>query len=221
MVPLLLAMASLAEEPAPEAASAPQTWAGHQVTVAVRHVPLLGDIQTRQDVYVVGQATDGPDGVTIVETACRIDLKSTAGLQLVFAPEAVSRLPKPTIAWKPSDDGTLKASWTNGWGRDDVDGDGEPGFLVGVKASVCSGQLEIASNTSFTGTATRVGGGLDGKVHLTIDREILKASNACLAFVPKGSKDEVDGVFSWRPVADGATCESVAAAGAWPATASP
>ncbi len=221
MVLALFALVALAEDSGPGAdLPAPQTWAGHQVSIATRKVPLLGSIETRQDVWMIGEVTDGPDGPVIVETACRIDLKSTAGLELVFAPAAVRKLPKPTIAWKAAPDGTLAASWTNGWGHTDIDANGEPGFNVGVKVAVCSGSLEIASNTSFAGTATRVDGGIDGRVDLVIDREILAASNACLGLVPKVSKDAVKGSFRWRPVDAGATCESLAAAG-WPVTADP
>lgn len=205
----LLAVAALAQAPAPT------LWAGHQVTVAVRRVPLLGAIETRQDVFMLAEVVDRGDALTLVERACHITLVSTAGVTLRFAPAAVRRLPRPTIAFTRASDGVWRAAWRNGWGEADVDGNGQPGFSVGVEARVCSGQLEVASHTQFQATGLRDAAGLRGQVDLQIERDILAASNTCLSLVPRKSRDLVSGAFAYAPAPPGATCEGLDPS-AWP-----
>ena len=203
----LLAVAALAQ--------APTLWAGHQVTVAVRRVPLLGAIETRQDVFMLAEVVDRGDALTLVERACHITLVSTAGVTLRFAPAAVRRLPHPTIAFTRASDGVWRAAWRNGWGEADVDGNGQPGFSVGVEARVCSGQLEVASQTQFQATGHRDDTGLHGQVDLQIERDILAASNTCLSLVPRKSHDLVSGAFAYAPAPPRATCEGLDPS-AWP-----
>jgi hypothetical protein len=190
------------------------TWAGHQVTITTRTVPLLGKIETRQDVWMLSRVVDTGEAITLVETPCNIAIRSDGGVKLSFAPAAVQRIPAPTIKYQASEGG-FSASWSGGWAETDVDGDGKPGFAVRVEAPVCGGSMSVASTTANTGRAVRAEGGLDGTVSIDLDRRILSTSNPCLGLVPKKTTEHVEGTFRFRPVADGATCESLMSAG-WP-----
>ncbi len=103
-------------------------WAGHQVTIATRSVPLLGKIETRQDVWTLSRVVDTGDAVTLVETPCEISIRSDGGVQLSFAAGAAQRIPPPTITYTAGPDGVFTDRWDGGWGEADVDGDGKPGF---------------------------------------------------------------------------------------------
>lgn len=196
------------------AAIAAPTWAGHQVTLTSRKVPILGTIVTRQDVFMIARVTEGPDGPVLVEQPCHIGIQSGRRVALRFDAAAVQRIPAPTIAWHASGEG-YTGTWGGGWGSADVDGDGAPGFLVAVEAPVCGGSMSVATTTRVEGTAVDAGGGLDGDVTIHLDRDILSTSNPCLALVPKHTEDVVTGRFTYRPVADGATCAQLLA-GVWP-----
>ena len=196
------------------AALAGPTWAGHQVTLTSRKVPVLGTIVTRQDVFMISQVTETPQGPVLVEQPCHIELRSGRRIALRFDEAAVRNIPRPTISWSGTSE-SLVATWGGGWGSADVDGDGVEGFHVEVEAPVCGGTMSVATTTQVQGSAHRASGGLDGDVTISLDRDILRTSNPCLALVPKHTEDIVTGRFTYRPVPAGATCESLVAQG-WP-----
>jgi hypothetical protein len=200
---------------AAESEASAVVWAGHQVTVTTRKVPFLGDIETRQDVDMIATVHETAGVYTLVETPCRIAIASDGGVDLAFDEASVRNIPASTITLAPTESG-LAGSWTGGWGELDVDGDGKPGFKVRVHAPICGGSMEVATTTAGVGAATPVdGGGLDGTVDLTLNREILQTSNLCLGLVPSQSSELVHGTFEYRPVAADSTCDSLIAAG-WP-----
>ena len=198
----------------------PALWAGHQVTVVTRSVPLLGNVETRQDVRMLSRVVDAGDPITLVETPCEIKIQSNAAVKLSFPAGAVERIPPPTIRYIAGSDGEFTGEWIGGWDSLDVDGDGKPGFRVRVDAPVCGGSMSVASHTVTRGRATRAGGGLDGSVSIALKRDILSPSHPCLARVPKHPEEAVPGGVADRPVAAGATCSSLLAEG-WPVTAAP
>jgi hypothetical protein len=162
---------------------------------------------------------DTGDQLSLVETPCKIAIRSDAGVKLTFTPEAVQRIPPPTIRYTADPGGALVGEWTGGWAEADVDGDGKAGFFVRVEAPVCGGSMSVATRTTNTGRATRAeGGGLNGTVAIALQRDLLSTSNPCLGLVPKHTNEAVQGVFAYRPVADGATCASLLA-GTWPVEA--
>jgi hypothetical protein len=220
MLPVILALhaatPALAQEPQ-EPQEPRERWAGHQVTVVRRKVPLLGTIETRQDVLMLADVVREGDAVRVIERPCTIAIHSGRAVTLSFEPEAVRRIPATTMLYRPDGD-DLAATWTGGWGERDVDGDGEAGFLVDVDAPVCSGRMSVATTTSGSGTAVPAGGGLDGTVRITLDRRILDTSNMCLALVPRHSEETVDGWFRYRPVDAAATCDGLLREG-WPVRA--
>lgn len=198
----------------PATAHADERWAGHQVTIARRTVPLLGTIETRQDSLILADVHREGDTVVVVERPCTIEVKSGRAVSIAFDPAGVRRIPATTMRYEP-DGGALAATWQGGWHEQDVDRDGAPGFEIKVDASVCSGRMSVSTGTEGQGTATEVGGGLDGRVRITLDRRILETSNLCLGLAPKHTEETVEGWFRYRPVDAGATCESLQRQG-WP-----
>jgi hypothetical protein len=198
-------------------AAAQERWAGHQVTITTRKVPLLGTIETRQDVYMIADVVREGDSLVLTERPCTIGIRSGEKVRLSFNPAGVRRIPDTPIRYTP-ENGVYSGSWTGGWGERDVDGDGQAGFLVQVEAPVCDGTMSIATVTATRGSAIAAAGGLDGNVRIALDRHILDTSNACLALVPKRSEETIDGWFSYRPTDASATCDGLLAAG-WPVRA--
>jgi hypothetical protein len=205
MLALLLVTQALAADPAVDS----QVWIGHQRTVGVRKVPILGNIKTVTDVYVVSKTQDDGGQITFVETPCQIHIKSQGGVRLEFAPDGVRNIPPPTIRFVQTSDKLVAEPWTGGWGQDDVDQDGAPGFRVAVHAPVCSGSLSIGSRTSSNATAVRQeDGSLLGEVRSVIHREVLDWSNACLGLVPRKQDEGATGTFRYVRAEPTATCET-------------
>ena len=198
-------------------ASAAERWAGHQVTVTTRHVPLLGDIVTRQDVYMIASAQRTADGFVIDEQPCAITIRSGTKVRLDFEPAAVRRIPPVHAVWRLAPDG-YRGTWPGGWDTRDVDGDGQPGLKVTVTAPLCNGTMSIATNTRFDGAAV-LGpqDALQGNVSISVSRAILSVDTACLGLVPKRQEEMVRGTFTYVPVDPAATCTSWTRGADWPA----
>lgn len=205
----MLALLAITTALAADLPSQPQVWVGHQRTVGVRKVPILGEIKTVTDVYMVSKAEEQAGQLTFVETPCRIEIKSQGGVRLEFAPEGVRNIPPPTIRFVPTEDKMVAEPWTGGWGHDDVDQDGAAGFRVAVHAPVCSGSLSIGSRTASNATAVRQDdGSLTGEVRSIIHREVLDWSNACLGLVPKKQDEGSSGTFRYVKAEPTTTCET-------------
>jgi hypothetical protein len=193
---------------AAEPVVAPQVWAGHQRTVGTRKVPLLGEIRTVTDVYTIATVEDRGGEITLVETPCTIAIQSGAGVKLAIDPKAVQNIPPPTIHFADQGGALVADTWNGGWGVGDVDKDGSPGFRVAVHAPVCSGSLDIGSDTESNATARRDAGGIYGNVSSTIHRRVLDWSNACLGLVAKEQREPVSGSFRYTPADATATCST-------------
>src|SRR5688572_30920651 len=98
MVALWMVMALAAEPAVPT-----EVWAGHQRTVGVRKVPILGEIKTVTDVYMLSKVEDRGTEIVLVETPCRIEIKSQGGVKLGFDPAAVQNIAPPTIRFVEKD----------------------------------------------------------------------------------------------------------------------
>jgi hypothetical protein len=198
-------------------AQAGERWAGHQVTVTTRHVPLLGDIVTRQDVYMIATAERTADGFIVDEQPCAIAIRSGAKVRLDFESAAVRRIPPVHAVWRTAPDG-YRGTWAGGWDTRDVDGDGKPGLKVAVTAPLCNGTMSIATNTRFDGAAILgAQGALEGNVSISVSRSILDVDTTCLGLVPKRQEEVVSGKFVYVPVEAHATCTSWARTSDWPA----
>lgn len=201
--------------------SAGELWAGQQITDAVRKVPVLGPIHTRTTVTTLATVVHDADGARVfIDRPCRITIDNDHGVKLHFDPAAVRSMPPVTFKFLPTETGFSAGPWHGGWGTADVDSDGNDGIAVRVEAPMCGGTLHIASNTESRATAVTSNAGLTGEIRVTIQREIVKASNPCLGLVDRHQTENVSGNFAWVPVPAGSTCESLETAG-WPAVATP
>lgn len=205
---LLIASSAFAADPEPTVPAAPsEVWIGHQETVGTRKVPLIGTVKSVTHVYTVARVEDRGSEIVMTETPCKIDIQGAAGVRLEYDPAAVTSIPGPTIRFSGSDE-VLVAAWPGGWGEQDVDQDGKAGLEVNVIAPICSGNLDIASDTWTTANARRVGDELVGDVTQQIHRRILHASNPCLGLVSKEQKEAVPGTFRYRKAPAGTTCST-------------
>lgn len=207
--------------PADAVAPAPAAvlWASQQVTVGWRHVPVVGEVASRTTVATLARVVPDGDGWLIVDRPCQIAVRADHGVELVFDPAAVRNMPPITFRFTPTATGFAAGPWAGGWGAEDVDGDGVGGIRVRVSAPVCGGAIDVASRTVSVATGSAgVGGGLSGQISVSITRDILGTSNACLSLLDRHTEEQVKGAFAWVPVPDGSTCDSLSAA-AWPAQA--
>jgi hypothetical protein len=205
---VIAALQAFAGDPDTGVTAAPaEVWIGHQETVGTRRIPLIGTVKSVTHVYTVARVEDRGTEIVMTETPCKIDIKGAAGVRLEYDPAAVTSIPGPTIHFTGSDE-ALVAAWPGGWGDQDVDQDGKAGLEVAVIAPICSGNLDIASETWTTASARRVGDELVGDVTQQIHRRILHASNPCLGLVSKEQKEAVPGTFRYRKAPEGTTCST-------------
>ena len=106
-------------------------------------------------------------------------------------------------------------SWSSGWDDEDIDGDGQPGVTIRVKAPLCGGKLFVASETSSKAQATWSAGQLEGDIQVVVQQEILGATGPCLKLAASDSVDHMQGQFRYAPVPEGTTCDSLPRS-AWP-----
>ncbi|WP_373045685.1 hypothetical protein [Vulgatibacter sp.] len=211
---------SLAAPLAAAAEEAPkrELWAGHQVVVGARDVPVLGDVETRTDSFVLAEVERAADGtLKLVQRACRVAIAPAAGVKVSFLPGAEPKLPPASFALQKKGD-RWYADFLSGWKAEDADGDGKPGATMEVDAPLCSGKLFVTSDsrTKLRGREER--GGLVGETRAISDQKTLDAEGACLKMMASDTRDAVEGTFAYAPVPEGTTCEALLA-GTWPVKA--
>lgn len=202
-------------EPVPRA-DAVVRWAGHQIVTGEQQAPVLGAIRTRTESFLLASAKRTATGWAIEQRACRVEIADVAGASVKMA-RPVELLPAARFTLEAKGAG-LEAGWFALWGREDVDGDGRPGATVIVDAPLCGGTLEVASRTGSFATARPDGEGLTGTIRVRVEQWILGTDGACLGLVAKDTDERMAGTFAYAPVADGASCASLAAA-PWPVRA--
>ena len=215
--PLFAAAAASASPPAaPRATSAemPTLWAGHQVALGSKRVPVLGTLETRTDTFVLARLEKVSSGWRLVQEACRVDFAPVGGVSISMDIDA---LPRSTMNLRARDDGTFAASSVVRWGSEDLDGDGNPGLTVDVDATICAGSLYVSNTSTSDGTARLAPRFLGGHVDTNVRQSILGAEGACLSRMAEDSNEDVAGPFAYVPVSADATCESLERDG-WPVT---
>lgn len=186
-------------------------WAGHQVTLGSRDLPLRGRVTTRTETLVLARARVGAGSIVLDETACAIRF---------------SRVGAVAVSMEARDIPTHRASFTlrdgeywsrsqAGWGDEDIDGDGNPGMTVSVDAPMCAGEIYVAHRATTRSFASRDRDGLRGRSRVSIEQRVLGTSNACLAMGAKDTQEVVRGPFAYVRVPDGTTCDSLIEGG-WP-----
>jgi hypothetical protein len=198
-----------------------ELWAGHQVLVGKRKIPLYGQQETHTENYLLAEVRRTASRIEIRQKVCRIDIRPIKGTLATMKPETVAHMPRSHVVFDEAPDGKLTAApWSHGWSADDIDADGFPGATVHINGT-CSGDVYISSESQTTllsGHATADGASGEESVHLT--QKVLGASGLCLKLVAGDSDEIQNGWFDYRRVPLGSTCQSLAEGGKpWPAKA--
>lgn len=215
---LLVGCVVLAGQPARAWAQAETSsvtrWVGHQITRGQRNLPVIGDMQTRSDTWVVAEVVRTPTSIDIVERACRVRVVESPGAQVTMADAAVRQLPPVRTRYTRRPGGGWQAGpWRAGWDAQDHDRDGHPGLTVTVAAPLCGGQLYLASDVLSLARAELQDGALVGELKVKLGQKILGAEGKCLSVLAADSQEKLWGTFAYVPVAADATCESLAREG--------
>jgi hypothetical protein len=199
--------ATRTDAPAPEV----QWWAGHQVQLGSRDLPMRGRVTTRTETLVLARVRVGEDSLVLDETACAIRFARVGGVAVSMDAGAI---PSHRASWALRD-GEYWSRSVVGWGEEDVDGDGHPGMTIAVDAPLCSGEIYVAHKATTRAFASRIAGGLAGRARVLVEQRVLGTSNVCLGMGAKDGTEVVRGPFAYARVPDGSTCASVLENG-WP-----
>ena len=219
-VVFLLASLFSAEATSAEAAPRIELWAGHEALSGKRKIPLYGEKETHTENYVLAEVHRTPSRIDIFQKTCRVEVSPIKGVTPVMKPETVARFPRAHIVLEKKEDGALSATpWTTSWGAEDIDGDGFPGATVQITGTSCSGNVYVSSQsvTSLLG-GRLTEDGATGEISVRLKQKILGASGFCLKLMAGDSDDTQTGVFAYRRVEPGTTCQSLATR-AWPVRA--
>lgn len=198
-------------------ATLPRMWAGHQVMLGQRTVPLKGTVQTRTDTFVIAQMSRDGELVEFTESACRVRFSSIGGVTVSIDAEAIP--PSRTVyVARDSEPDVWSGRSVVGWSTTDIDNDGHPGMTVRVRAPVCSGELYVSNQSRTRATATLTPERLEGRANVRVRQSVLGARGACLSAVAEDTDERQAGPFAYVPVDDNATCASLMASG-WPVSA--
>jgi hypothetical protein len=215
----LLAVLLLGETPPGETSPA-EVWAGHHILRGMRHVPLHRDVLDETENFVLAKVQRRGDHIELRQTFCRIESKPVKGVTVAFSPAAVFHMPASTVTIDAAADGEAKIrSWDVDWGREDMDGDGKPGATLTVSGTFCSGDVYVSSQSHYTVEQAHLDGhGLSGELTVAQKQKILGASGLCLRAMAGDSSETQKGIFAYRPVPAGTTCQSLAGK-PWPVQA--
>ncbi len=202
-------VASAAPPSTPPAVTA--VWSGRQVVRGTRELPVLGEFETRTDLWVLARVTRQGDRWDVEQTACRITVAKVVGVRASFPQVAVAALPKVKFEITRWADGVLHPTpWFSGWNEADLDNDGWPGITLTVSAPLCSGRLAIASNAYNQGEVRQAndrGLAMDIKVH--VGQRTLESTGWCLKLADEQTNDAFTGEALYEPLPAGSGCEAV------------
>jgi len=216
----LVPFGAMAQAAAPAEAQAERPaeewWAGHQVVVGSRKIPLLGELETRSDTFVLARVVREGEAFVLEQRSCKLEIAKVAGVQVAFRDDMES--PTTRIRFRPEGGRYVAEPWLTAWAEEDVDHDGNPGATVTVDAPICNGLLYVGGRSLTRARAEEHGGTLRGQVLVDVAQKIYGSSSTCLSLMAKDSEDEVRGTFAYAPVPAGSTCQSLLA-GVWPVRA--
>lgn len=211
---LLTLLAASDATPAPT-----ELWAGHQVVVGSREVPVIGALRTQLDTFVLATVTrTAQGGVTLEQRACATRVAPVFSVDVSMSSTAIGRLPTATIVFTPAGDALRAAPWQVGWDAGDLDDDGHPGLSVQVSAPLCSGAVYVASRSRSSATAKLLADGLHGSIEVRVWQQRLGASRFCLTLGDADTEETQRGAFAYRRVASTTRCEDLSPE-AWPVIA--
>lgn len=178
---------------------------------------MVGTLKTVNRSWFLAERRPTADGFELVQRPCGVHFAPVMGVQVALAPAAVQRVPPATLKLARQPDGSFGvAGAKSGWDATDVDGDGKPGVTVQVKAAICGGTLQVASETTTAARLRTVGKALEGQVKVRVKQRILDADGACLKKAAEDTDETHTGWVRLVPVPAGATCKTWQAA-QWPA----
>lgn len=189
------------------------------MVIGARPLPVLGDLETRSESYVLAEVERQGDTIVLRQRACRFGFKKVLGVGVEMSPRTIAQLPRATIRFRPDAGGGLSARpWTISWGDEDIDRDGKPGASVKVSSSLCSGNIYTASRAVTTAEARLTDDGMAGTVVVHNQERVIETSEWCLGSGSKGEVERQTGWFRYVRVDPGSTCASLAS-GPWPVAA--
>ena len=217
----LALMASYA--PAPQAASGASAssgdyalvWAGHQVSLGTRRVPMKGVVRTRTDAFFLGRLERNGKGWKLKRTVCDVRMAPMGGVSVSLDARA---LPPSELVMFFDGEGVFHGRARTEWDEEDLDDDSHPGLTITVDAPVCSGSLYVANRATTETRAHLATRFLGGHAEMHREERILGAEGACLSLMAESTEETIAGPFAYVPVADDATCESLLAQ-EWPVDA--
>lgn len=191
-------------------------WLGHQVVLGSRDLPVLGEIETRTEIFIIAKVQRDGDRIIIDQRACRFKIAPVLGVHASLTEQAVSHLPPTRVVFQRADDGDLVAiPWTVSWGEEDIDLDKNPGSTVRVDSSLCSGELFIASTVKTHARVHFSGDSLQGRIWLNNKERILGASSWCLSAAAQDKEEQQSGWIRYQRVTKNLSCASLKGQ-AWP-----
>lgn len=214
----LFGLVLLAVLAAPDQGGAEELWAGHQVLLGTRKIPILGAFETRTDSFQLAVVEREEDRIVLRQRTCRMEIAPVAGVHVSFLPEGVPKMPPSIIPYVRRGTRWEGGPWLTSWSEEDVDGDGNPGATVVVEAPICGGTIFVAGQSRSTTRATEKQGGIEGEMRSRVGHTILGTSGGCLRLAARDSEEVVAGTFAYVPVPPDSTCESLLAA-PWPVEA--
>ncbi len=213
------------------------TWARAQITTALVHVPIVGELASQTlAVTLLRIEQHGPE-LLLVEEVCRLDTKAPTSLVKTTYPDAFVRAVsgnrrRGRLEW---DGGQIryrepKQAYWRGMREgvpigeplpdhpddprvSDLDSDGNPGLTVKVSGLIDGEIFLVQRSWSELDGVLLSGNRIEGRVHWDSEEQILGASRQLLASKPKKrpAPDQSGNFFRMRRVPNSATCGEVLA----------
>lgn len=186
-------------------------WAGHQVVTGIKKIPMIGELETRTDTFVVARVTRRGGAIHLVQEPCRSVVKKVAGVSTGIHRQKTGWMPKVEFSFLPiRKKGWYQAvPWTNGWGEEDIDEDGHPGVTIDIDSLFCSGQVYLTSHSELQARGKFIGENFEGMMRVNAKQTPLGAEKTCLRLLVSEQFSKLEGTFAYTPVDPDATCETL------------
>lgn len=195
-----------------------ELWAGHQIVLGARSVPILGTLETRTDSYYLAKVRREEGAIHVSQITCKMEIARFAGVKVSFLPEGLPKMPASSFIFRESGDRWEAGPWVTEWEEEDVDHDGKPGATVNVEAPVCGGTVFLAGWSRAIARGVEKDGAIQGEMRASVGHRIIGTSSGCISLVAKDSEEKVKGTFAYRPLPTSTTCAHLLAA-EWPVQA--
>lgn len=195
----------------PASAPAPERWAGRQTVLGMRSIPLLGDYETRTDIWLLAEIVRTADRWEVRQTTCDVRVADVAGVSITFPRDGIPRMPATFFKVLKDADGFYFApTWSSGWDARDHDRDGWPGLTLSISAPLCSGRLAVISDTKTTAQVRRASAeALELDLAVRVGQTIAESEGWCLALADEQTDDRFHGKAVYQPLSAGAGCADI------------